>query len=558
MAKKATIDEQRQLVDIADDFDADFYLRNNPGAALPGGDAKLHYLRQGWKEGRAPNSWFDGDIYLSRHADVAAAGVNPLLHYVRFGRDEGRSLSQLSIASSDRPHHSVRKVIEGAISAREAAAHYTVPPALASIEPDALVALIIGASPQGVVLSFSHDNYANNYGGIQRLIGSEVENFVTMGWCYLHLAPARPLPILSDDSDISTFRFVLTIDGKTTGSILAIDLLSVVIRIKQKMIAFDLIVHHFMGHSPEIIRRICSEAQIDTPYIWVHDFYSLCEGYNLLRNGWKFCNAPRLDSIGCRICVHGAGRPAHFDRMRAFFGTLQPVVIAPSEAALKVWRGRGLAYLEAHVVPIAYVVKSDISPTKPPSATLRVAFVGQSSHAKGWTTFRKLVARFQDDNNIAFFHLGTRVEEADADPFIRYIPVRADVTDRDAMTRSLAANRIDIVLMWSAWPESFCYAAHEAVVAGAAIITNSHAGNVPSVVANHAPERSVVLDTEDELFELFGSRNRLEQLCSHSGKQGVLLPFESSAHVTLRRRMVEPTDTHEDVADYLQKKRADG
>lgn len=466
--------------------------------------------------------------------------MNPWLHYVRFGRAEGRTVSELSLASPDRPHHAERKIIEGAISSREAAAYYTVPPASEAISADALVELIACEAPQGIVLSFSHDNYALNYGGIQRLIGSEAANFVATGWLYLHLAPAKPLPILSDDSDPSTFAFLLTINGETVRNVNASDLISAGIQLKDKSIPIEIIVHQFMGHSPEIIRELCASLDVKIPYVWIHDFYTLCESFNLLRNDWKFCGAPRLGSIGCRVCIHGSGRPAHFDRMRAFFGTLHPVVLAPSESALKVWRGRGLAYREARVVPIAHIVPSEISIAKPVKATLRVAFVGQSLHAKGWTTFRKLVARFGHLDGFEFYHFGTQSGVAAADPAIRYVPVKADHTDRDATSRCLAAQGIDIVLIWSAWPESFCYAAHEAVVAGTVVITNSLAGNVPSVLANQVPERSAVLDTEDELFELFASRDRLEKLCSSPIKQGVLLPFESSAHVILRRRVVEP------------------
>ena len=557
MRKRAKASERKQLADLSSDFDPVFYLESNPDVRAAGLDPLRHYWRQGWKEGRNPNAWFDGDAYLKRHADVAASGENPFLHFVRFGRLEGRALSPLA-TSSARPHDALRKLIEGAQSAREVAAHYTRPPLPPAIEIDQLAAALVATSPRGVVVSFSHDDYAETFGGVQRLIGTEVEHFLNADWCYLHLAPARPLPILSDDSDLTSFCFLLRVNGEAVGSVVAVDLLAVLLRIKEKAIAIDLIVHHFMGHSPEIIRVLCKELQIDLPYVWIHDFYSLCESYNLLRNNWKFCGAPRVDSMGCRICVHGNARPSHFDRMRQFFATLQPAVLAPSEAALKIWRGRGLPYRTAHIVPIAQIVRSAIAPRPAAGPRLRVAFLGQSAHAKGWTTFRKLVAELGDNAGFEFFHLGTRLDDGAADTRIHYVPVQANRHDRDAMTRALAESRIDVVLLWSAWPESFCYAVHEAVAAGVVIIANSQSGNVPSVLATHAPERSAILDSEAELFAFFGGRAQLDQLCARPAVQGAVLPYESSAHITLRRWQVELAPFHQDGVHHLPKERVNG
>jgi hypothetical protein len=50
-----------------------------------------HYNAHGWHEGRDPGPRFDTNFYLARHADVRAASVNPLEHFLNFGLDEGRA-----------------------------------------------------------------------------------------------------------------------------------------------------------------------------------------------------------------------------------------------------------------------------------------------------------------------------------------------------------------------------------------------------------------------------------------------------------------------------------
>lgn len=72
------------------EFDAAFYLRQNPDVAATGMDPFQHYLWTGWREGRDPNPGFSTAYYLQSNEDVRASGVNPFVHYVTRGRAEGR------------------------------------------------------------------------------------------------------------------------------------------------------------------------------------------------------------------------------------------------------------------------------------------------------------------------------------------------------------------------------------------------------------------------------------------------------------------------------------
>lgn len=79
-------------------FDTDWYLSNNPDVAAavrqgtsPG--ALAHFYSAGWREGRDPSQAFSLAAYLADNPDVQAAGLNPLLHYLENGWAEGRPLS---------------------------------------------------------------------------------------------------------------------------------------------------------------------------------------------------------------------------------------------------------------------------------------------------------------------------------------------------------------------------------------------------------------------------------------------------------------------------------
>lgn len=79
-----------ELVRRSSLFDEDWYLATYPDVERSGVDPIVHYLENGWKEGRDPGPRFSTSAYLRANSDVAALGVNPLLHYVEYGHSEGR------------------------------------------------------------------------------------------------------------------------------------------------------------------------------------------------------------------------------------------------------------------------------------------------------------------------------------------------------------------------------------------------------------------------------------------------------------------------------------
>jgi glycosyltransferase involved in cell wall biosynthesis len=86
------------------DFDAAYYLRENPDVAEAGLDPLEHYLRHGAEEGRKPNGLaaigFDPDYYVRAYRDAAQSDLTPAGHYLAFGRHEGRHPNAISAAKA--------------------------------------------------------------------------------------------------------------------------------------------------------------------------------------------------------------------------------------------------------------------------------------------------------------------------------------------------------------------------------------------------------------------------------------------------------------------------
>jgi len=91
-------------------IDSAFYNATYPDVADQRVDPLVHYLLDGWREGRDPSPWFSTTSYLGLHRDVATAGINPLLHYIQHGREEGRALRPSNMPRPFKPFRPSQEV----------------------------------------------------------------------------------------------------------------------------------------------------------------------------------------------------------------------------------------------------------------------------------------------------------------------------------------------------------------------------------------------------------------------------------------------------------------
>jgi len=92
------------------------------------------------------------------------------------------------------------------------------------------------------------------------------------------------------------------------------------------------------------------------------------------------------------------------------------------------------------------------------------------------------------------------------------------------MVRTLRKLRIDIAVVWSLWPETFCIAAVEALRAGATVLTFKDSGNVAALVKRTG--FGSVLDNEADLMELFESGD-VVRLATQARPTGLTAEFSN-------------------------------
>jgi FkbM family methyltransferase len=518
-------------------LDPDWYLAVNPDVLAAGIDPLDHFLQQGWREGRSPGPSFDVPYYLETNNDVAAAGINPLLHYVSAGKTEGRL--------PRRSTNVMRSVLLAATYPRERAADWagaadrTAPVPLQVLA----AALGVGRTPVPTVVSISHDDYATNTGGIQNVIADEQSTFETAGWHYLHISPAAPLPMLADQGPQADYRLRLRLDGKPIGVATFPDLAAMLGNARADGTQLAFVFHHLLGHVPELLATLPIAADA-RPILWIHDFFTLCSSFTLLRNDVKFCGAPPTDSGACSICIYGTDRQEHVRRMQAFFAAINPKVLAPSAVTLDLWRQRSnLPHAGATVVtPARLILRNQNDPvTTANEGCLRVAHLGGASLHKGWPVFEHLAATHIGDPRYEFYHLGLGSVPSSR---YRHDPVRVTVNHRDAMVEAIMRHRIDVVICWPLWPETFCFTVHEALAGGAFVVARLAGGNVWPAVAANAPGQGCALADEPSLFHLFETGEIRTRVTAARRARGTLYPSGNTAEFLLNEQTASPPLRH--------------
>lgn len=464
---------ERELLD--GEFDAEFYLRAHPDIAAAGIDPLEHFLVTGWREGRDPHPKFSVRDYLETYPDIAQAGMNPFVHYVRTGRAEGRTARhelgfRYEVIARLRPLEvRVPEIAEASAKLKLGTA--------------AALAEALGRSRTGLAdlhVTFSHDDYTANTGGVQLCLQREDARVAALGRDHLHFYPAKPWPVVRTKGEPGHLGVVWN------GEVVGIYSPKVIARVLKQAAGAapagqrTFAVHSLLGHSADETADILAAAGLTAGWFWLHDFASLCSGYHLLRNDVEDCAAPPPDSAACSICAYFPFRMRHLAEHERLFQRLELTVVSPSQPTLDLWKSRWAYPTKGEVVlPHARLEPRGRAPVSRRRRPFRLAFAGIPAPHKGWGIFRDLVLKHADDKRYEFMHLG--VGTSGGLP-LAFHEVRVTEARPRLMQETLEALEVDAVLIWPLCRETFSFTAYEAIAAGCAVITGPDSGNVQALV----------------------------------------------------------------------------
>lgn len=347
-------------------------------------------------------------------------------------------------------------------------------------------------------IAFSHDNYLENVGGLQLKIADEQLEVNRSGKGYLHIFPygaGLSLMEFNEDSVIG-----INLNGEWVGYTHPKILIDYLTEKSSELNVERLSIHHAMGFDLSFVENVIEVAHHPRAVFWLHDFFSLCSGYRLLRNDLEFCGVPDVKSNACSLCIYGERRTKHLTEFESFFTRNAVEVISPSEFALELWRkGFPVKGITSIVCPNASLDYQKPIPNASKKSAIKVAFVGFPVYHKGWETWLKLTDKFGSDPRFEFILFSeTRLPSRN----FKNISVSVTKERRSQMIEALQDNNIDVAFLWSICPETFSFTLYESLSAGCTILTNRNSGNIQAYVREH-PETGIVLDDENALMTLF-------------------------------------------------------
>jgi FkbM family methyltransferase len=367
------------------------------------------------------------------------------------------------------------------------------------------------------ILAVSHSDYRIGVAGTQKLLQQEELLLAARGVSYLEIHPA---PQRRRRGGLDDFLIGLYVDSHYIGVFVVSQLrltLQELARLRVNIHAVHL--HHLLDFDLAVVDDLMRGINAGKTF-FIHDFYSICIQFNLLKNDNEFCGGPPVDSPVCRDCSYGGRRPAHFGAFQTFLGAWKPDFVAPSELASGIWL-KSFPHL-AHKVRIIPHLLPRFGTSKAlqrrDGARLRMAYVGYQHANKGWAEWKR-VARAVSREDYELFVLGSCTE---ALPNVESVPVSFVDDGPDAMLEALRRQSIDLAFLWSLVPETYSFTLFESMAAGCFILTNPRSGNIAAQVSQTG--RGLVADRLEDLLAFLLDARRVGTRLEEFRKQN--LPFE--------------------------------
>jgi len=233
------------------------------------------------------------------------------------------------------------------------------------------------------VLAVSHSDYRIGVGGTPKLLPQEEALLAARNISYLEIHPAPERPPVG--APPKTFTAGLYVDSKYIGTFVVSQLRQILHELARVGVKFHTVhLHHLLGCDLAAVSEVLSGLQTRKTF-FIHDFYSICQQLNLLKNDKEFCGGPPLDSPACRECSYGEQRRAHFEAFQRLFDMWEPDFVVPSEIAREVWSGSFPKWApKVRVIPHLLSVDKGYAPLQRiPGRRIRIAYVGYQHPIKG-------------------------------------------------------------------------------------------------------------------------------------------------------------------------------
>lgn len=288
-------------------------------------------------------------------------------------------------------------------------------------------------------------------------------------------------------------------------------------KMQKKYNIIGLNIHHIKGYKLELLAQTLIE--IDLPItIFMHDYYYICHSFKLINSENKFCGKDFANKDKCSNCKYKCDREIHIKELEKFLNKIDvklEKIIVPSNYAKILIEGYFKKYKNKILIREHLVLKKeriDIQSNETKNKKIRIAYLGAQTKAKGFDVYSSLVKKF--GKKYEWYYFGSGKE--DIENLIK-IDVQVAKQGNNAMVENLRKYKIDMAIIWPAWPETYSYVLYEALENKIFIITNLISGNIKDVVEKE--KVGIVLNNQKELEMLFDDKICLENILNNHKKK---------------------------------------
>lgn len=373
-------------------------------------------------------------------------------------------------------------------------------------------------------LSFIFHNININYGdaGTEKYIRNQIKQYNSQNInCIVIFQLIRNYKIIEFD------YYGIMLNYRYLGFFEKSDIIQWISKLKEQNNEFiDVFIHHLRDFNINSLLPLVDIIGKTKYYFLVHDFYSACTQYNLLKNGEKYCGDAKLYKEKCFDCKFYNESMNLKKSILKLFNLMeeQLQIIIPSVTAKELWCQAYPEYEKMVQVIPHLKLEGKYQGNRRligKDENIKVAFVGGQAFNKGWTKWKSASDQLLEQNiPIKLYYFGSAADERNA---VRNVYVSVSKMGADAMMKELRKYEIDCVVLFSCVPETYSFTYYEAFAANAFVITNYDSGNIASEVKKN--ENGIVIDNEvGELVKLFINTEELRTKINEFKEKGILGP----------------------------------
>lgn len=358
------------------------------------------------------------------------------------------------------------------------------------------------------VLSISFANYLKGISGMAKVLMEHQKMYNNKSVGYVNLFVVKKY--LFQEKMTAFCYYGLVINGEYKG-IYSIEQIINFIKSwdDQGKNLIDIHLHHLLYVKLKQIDKLLCHIDAVPIKLYLHDYYTVCWNYTLLKNGESYCGPQKMCPSKCNDCRFYYRSKPRVDQIQELLAKYKKriLVVSPSEATKNIWLE---SYPEFREQTIVIEHQKEIGKyrenLKPLSSceTISIAFLGMPAEHKGWKQWQMMVENYKEDYRFVVFNSSDEEYQNMEKVKIQYSP-----GNLSAMTKALRDNDIQVALLWAKWPETYSYTFYESLSANLYIITNRVSGNI----TNQVEERrcGIILEDVNELYQLFGDKEELRE-----------------------------------------------